>query len=254
MARRIVRLTRDTLAELPESARSCLFWELDPVARRRAERAGEAAAEKAAWVSRVLLEWGSCGRVLLVDGRPAGFVLYAPPAYLPGSASLPTAPVGEDAVQLATMYVHPEQRGAGFGRLLMQAMAGDLLRRGGLRAVEAFGRAGRGEPCVLPADFLLRVGFTTQRPHPRYPRMRLELRSALTWREELEVALDRLLGVVRPVQVRPSHGGRALRQAQRPPVEAPDRRRAQPMNSASSLRITDLGRAPTICLTTSPPE
>ncbi len=208
MARRIVRLTRDTLAELPESARGCLFWELDPVARRRAEQAGEAAAEKAAWVSRVLLEWGSCGRVVLVDGRGAGFVLYAPPAYLPGSASLPTAPVGEDAVQLATMYVDPAHRGGGFGRLLMQAMAGDLLRRGGIRAVEAFGLQGRparhGEGCVLPADFLLRVGFTTQRAHPRYPRMRLELRSALTWREELEVALDRILGVVRPVQVRPS--------------------------------------------------
>jgi GNAT superfamily N-acetyltransferase len=207
MARRIVRLTRDTLAQLPEPSRSCLFWELDPVTRRRAEQAGEAAAEKAAWLSRVLLEWGSCGRVVMVDGQPAGFVLYAPPAYLPGSASLPTAPVGEDAVQLATMYVDPAHRGGGFGRLLMQAMARDLHHRGGIRAVEAFGVQGRprrGDGCVLPADFLLRVGFTTQRPHPRYPRMRLDLRSALTWREELEAALDRILGVVRPVQVRPS--------------------------------------------------
>ncbi len=208
MARRVVRLTRDTLAELPEVVRGCLFWELDPVARRRAERAGEAESEKAAWLSRVLLEWGSCGRVVLVEGRPAGFALYAPPAYLAGSASMPTAPVGEDAVQLATMYVEPEQRGGGFGRLLMQAMAGDLLRRGGIRAIEAFGAQGRRHDsapgCVLPADFLLRVGFTTQRHHPRYPRMRLELRSALTWREEIEVALDRILGVVRPVQVRPS--------------------------------------------------
>jgi GNAT superfamily N-acetyltransferase len=212
MARRVVRLTRDTLAELPEAVRGCLFWELDPVARRRVERAGEAEAEKAAWLSRVLLEWGSCGRVVLVDGRPAGVVVYAPPAYLPGSASIPTAPVGEDAVQLATMYVERDHRGGGFGRLLMQSMAGDLVRRGGIRAVEAFGRHGpspalddpSAHDCVLPADFLLRVGFTTQRPHPRYPRMRLELRSTLSWREELEVAVDRILGVVRPVQVRPS--------------------------------------------------
>jgi GNAT superfamily N-acetyltransferase len=212
MTRRVVRLTRDTLAELPEVVRGCLFWELDPVARRRAERAGEAQAEKAAWLSRVLLEWGSCGRVVLVDGRPAGVVVYAPPAFLPGSASMPTAPVGEDAVQLATMYVEPDHRGGGFGRLLMQSMASDLLRRGGVRAVEAFGsqgpapvaRDGPADGCVLPADFLLRVGFTTQRPHPRHPRMRLELRSALTWREEIEVALDRILGALGPVQVRPS--------------------------------------------------
>ena len=52
--------------------------------------------------------------------------------------------------------------------------------------------------CVLPADYLLGVGFKTHRPHPRYPRMRLELKSAVTWRDEVESALERLLGAVRP--------------------------------------------------------
>jgi GNAT superfamily N-acetyltransferase len=204
VARRVARLTLDTLADLPESARSCVAWELDPVSRRRLPDRESAIAEKEAWVSRVLLDWGSCGRVVYVDDRPAGFVSYAPPAYLAGTASIPTAPVGDDAVQLASAEVFPDYAGTGLGRLLMQEMVKDLVSRGGIRAVEAFGATGASSrrlterPCLLPAEFLQRVGFKTQRPHPRTPRMRLELKSVVTWREEVEAALERLLGVVRP--------------------------------------------------------
>lgn len=204
--RRMARLTLDTLADLPLEARSCVFWELDPVRRARAEQAGEAAKEKEAWLSRVLLDWGSCGRVAYVDGEAVGFVLYAPPLFFPGAEAMPTAPVGEDAVLLATALVLPDHAGGGIGRMLMQSVVKDLIKRGGFRAVEAFGdtRAPRkGQQvdhasCVLPADYLLRVGFKTQRAHPRYPRMRLELKSAVTWRSEVEHALERLLGAVRP--------------------------------------------------------
>jgi len=203
VARKIVRLTLDNLSDLPLEVRDCVFWELDPVARNRAESAGEARSEKEAWLSHVLLEWGSCGRVLYVDGQPAGFILYAPPMFFPGSAQLPTAPISEDAVQLATAYVHPDFRGGGLGRVLMQSMAKDLLKRGGIRAVEAFGSSRKHE-CVLPSEFLLRVGFKTHRAHVVHPRLRLELKSILTWREELEAALERLVGAVRPVKVRPA--------------------------------------------------
>lgn len=205
MTRRTARLTLDNLGDLPVGCQSCAFWELDAVRRQRAVDAGEVACEKEAWISRTLLEWGSCGQVAYVDGEPAGYVLFAPPMYFPGVEAFPTAPVSEDAVLLATAVVLPEHAGAGLGRMLMQAVVKDLVKRGGIRALEAIGdtRApGRGSAtyggCVLPADYLLRVGFKTHRPHPRYPRMRLELRSVLTWRDEVEGALERLLGAVRP--------------------------------------------------------
>ncbi|WP_405767530.1 GNAT family N-acetyltransferase [Actinacidiphila glaucinigra] len=196
MGRRLVPLTLDNLPDLPNRCRACVFWELDPVSGEAAVQAGKPELEKEAWISAVLLEWGSCGRVVYVDEVPAGFVLYAPPAYVPRSTAFPTSPVSPDAVQLMTARILPAFQGQGLGRVLVQTMAKDLVRRG-FRAIEAFGDARWEEPaCVLPAEHLLAVGFKTVRPHPRFPRLRLELRTTISWKEDVEMAIDRLLGAV----------------------------------------------------------
>jgi hypothetical protein len=111
--------------------------------------------------------------------------------------------VSADAVLLMTAHVLDEFAGGGLGRMLLQSVAKDLTRRG-VRALEAFGDlqwSGLGH-CILPADHLLAVGFKTVRPHHRYPRLRLELKSAVSWREDVEVALERLLGSMAP-ELRP---------------------------------------------------
>lgn len=196
MGRRLVPLTLDNLQNLPQRCRSCVFWELDPVSGEAAVKAGTSALEKESWISAVLLDWGSCGRVVYVDDEPVGFVLYAPPAYVPRSTAFPTSPVSSDAVQLMTAFVLPGYQGQGLGRVMVQTVAKDLLRRG-FKAIEAFGDARWKEPaCVLPTDYLLAVGFKTVRPHPSHPRLRLDLRSTLSWKEDVEMALDRLLGAV----------------------------------------------------------
>lgn len=204
MSRRLVNLTLDTLEDLPSSCRRCVFWELDPVAAERACAAGDPGLEKEAWVSQTLLEWGSCGKLSYVDGMPAGFVMYAPPAYVPRSMAFPTSPVSADAVLLMTAKVVGAFAGGGLGRMLVQGVARDLTKRG-VKAIEAFGDAkpdGDGEEdgsgCVAPADFFLSVGFKTVRPHPRYPRLRLELRTALSWKSDVEYALEKLLGSMSP--------------------------------------------------------
>jgi len=169
---------------------------LDPVSGEAAVKAGTPTLEKEAWISAVLLDWGSCGRVVYVDDVPVGFVLYAPPAYVPRSTAFPTSPVSPDAVQLMTSFIMPGYQGQGLGRVMVQTVAKDLLRRG-FKAIEAFGDAHwSGPACVLPADHLLAVGFKTMRSHPAHPRLRLELRTTLSWKEDVEMALDRLLGAV----------------------------------------------------------
>jgi hypothetical protein len=218
MSRRLVNLTLDTLEDLPRPCRQCVYWELDPVAADRACAAGDPGLEKEAWVSQTLLEWGSCGKLLYVDGMSAGFVMYAPPAYVPRSMAFPTSPVSADAVLLMTAHVVPSFAGGGLGRMLVQGVARDLTKRG-VKAIEAFGDAKYGEAdptrrssggrggdrsgtdtagCLAPADFFLSVGFKTVRPHPRYPRLRLELRTALSWKSDVEYALERLLGSMSP--------------------------------------------------------
>ncbi|MBQ0864407.1 GNAT family N-acetyltransferase [Streptomyces smyrnaeus] len=196
MGRQLVPLTLDNLPDLPKRCRGCVFWELDPVSGEEAKRSGRPDLEKEAWISAVLLEWGSCGRVVYVDDVAVGYVLYAPPAYVPRSFAFPTSPVSPDAVQLMTASLLPEFQGQGLGRVMVQTVAKDLLQRG-FKAIEAFGDTQWVEPaCLLPADHLLAVGFKTVRPHPRHPRLRLELRSTVSWRHDMERALDQLLGKV----------------------------------------------------------
>jgi GNAT superfamily N-acetyltransferase len=200
MSRRAVNVTLDNLDDLPSRCRKCVFWELDPVSHDRAVEAGDTAFEKESWVSATLLEWGSCGKVVYVDSVPAGYVMYAPPMYVPRSVAFPTSPVSGDAVLLMTGYVLPEFAGGGLGRILLQSVAKDLTRRG-VKAIEAFGdlnHNAEAPACVLPADYLRAVGFKTIRPHHRFPRLRLELKTAVSWREDVEVALERLLGSMSP--------------------------------------------------------
>jgi len=210
MSRRLVSLTLDTLEDLPRPCRQCVYWELDPVSAERACAGGDPGLEKEAWVSQTLLEWGSCGKLAYVDGMPAGFVTFAPPAYVPRSMAFPTSPVSADSVLLMTANVVRPFAGGGLGRMLIQGVARDLTKRG-VRAIEAFGDAKGGDSdgddpddkakrsaCVAPADFFLSVGFKTVRQHPRYPRMRLELRTALSWKSDVEYALEKLLGSMSP--------------------------------------------------------
>jgi len=212
VSRRLANITLDNLDDLPKRCRRCVFWELDPVSRSRAEEAGDTEFEKEAWVSATLLEWGGCGKVIYVDGAAAGFVLFAPPAYVPRSIAFPTSPVSPDAVLLMTAHIVEEFAGQGLGRVLVQAVAKDLLRRG-VRAIEAFGDAQSGPErvghCIVPADYLLAVGFKTVRHHHRWPRLRLELKNAVTWREDVEVALERLLGSMTPEGILRPVGGHA---------------------------------------------
>jgi hypothetical protein len=211
MSRRLVNLTLDTLEDLPRPCRQCVFWELDPVSAQRACAVGDPALEKEAWVSQTLLEWGSCGKLIYVDNAPAGFAIYAPPAYVSRSMAFPTSPVSPDAVLLTTAHVVNGFAGGGLGRMLIQGIARDLTKRG-VKAIEAFGDAkadvserrsdlGASGACLAPADFFLSVGFKTVRQHPQFPRLRLDLRTALSWKSDVEYALEKLLGSMSPESI-----------------------------------------------------
>jgi GNAT superfamily N-acetyltransferase len=190
VGRKLVALGTETLDLVPEPCRRCVFWELGPGGRPRGSE--DAGLQKEAWLSSIVLEWGPAGHVLSVDGEVAGYSLYAPTRYLEQVGSQAARPVSRDAVLLATLAVVPGFEGQGIGRVLLQTMARDLTKRK-VRAVEAFAdRMPSGRDCRVPAGFLEASGFQVVRDHPRYPLMRMDLRTALSWKDAREAALEAL--------------------------------------------------------------
>lgn len=192
--RDLLPLTLDRLTDLPEPCAQCTFWELSPAAATKSRP--DPVADKRGWLTHVLFAWGSPGRVAYLDGSAVGYLSYAPAHLVPRALAFPTAPVADDALLLLTGRVASGAAGQGIGRMLVQVAAKDAVRRG-YRAFEVFASTGLGQGCLLPSEFLGAVGFQTVREHAAYPRMRLDLRTALAWREDVEAAVERLLAPVR---------------------------------------------------------
>ncbi len=224
MSVRIRPLRLAGFEQLPKHARRCVFWEVDPQTLR-GDSLPDPEFEKEAWLSMVMLEWGSCGQLASAesgeqsdefDGPCLGYVLYAPPGAVPRAQRFPTGPVSPDAVLLTSMGIEPGQPDSLSIQLIGQVV-NELVKRG-VRALEAFGRTSEAgsllegatvgpelrpaiealgdcsfEVCMIDADFLLEAGFTVVAPHRYFPRLRLELDKGLGWKAEVEAALERLL-------------------------------------------------------------
>ncbi|MBA0046764.1 acetyltransferase [Mycobacteroides sp. LB1] len=230
MSARIVPLRLDGFEQLPKHARRCVFWEVDPATVGDRQHLSDPEFEKEAWLSMVMLEWGSCGQ-LAVTGpqtRPttAGYAFYAPPGVVPRARLFPTAPVSADAILLTSLGVEPGHESDGLPHSIIASVVTELVRRG-VRALEAFGRTSEAlelcggsvpdplrpgglstvrhseaadvlgectiEQCMIDVNFLKDVGFTVVAPHQHFPRLRMELDSGIGWKAEVEAALERLL-------------------------------------------------------------
>ncbi len=225
MSARITPLRLEGFEQLPKHARRCVFWEVDPATLGDQDHLADPEFEKEAWLSMVMLEWGSCGQVASVvsedrgdaEAPCVGYILYAPPRAVPRAQRFPTAPVSADAVLLTSMGVEPGQAADDLPHGLIARVIDELVRRG-VRALEAFGRTPATaelqdprlvdpsvrpvlealgdcsvEHCIIDADFLKDVGFVVVAQHRYFPRLRLELEEGLGWKAEVEAALERLL-------------------------------------------------------------
>ncbi|MCV7151699.1 acetyltransferase [Mycolicibacterium pyrenivorans] len=231
MAARITPLRLEAFEQLPKHARRCVYWEVDPTTLGD-DHLSDPEFEKEAWLSMVMLEWGSCGQLAVEcrDGAEAGdptleptdepclgYAFYAPPRTVPRAARFPTGPVSADAVLLTSLGIESGHGGQDLSRPLIAAVVGDLVQRG-VRALEAFGRSAEAseltgpakvpedvapvmatlgdcsvEQCMLGTDLLLDAGFVVVSHHTYFPRLRLELEQGLGWKAGVEAALERLL-------------------------------------------------------------
>lgn len=191
MARRIRPLTDERVADLPDPCSSCALWESRGFGAPGCGPADDRAALEQ-WVSTVRAEWGDCGLVAYEGGAPLGFIKYAPGRFFPRAMAMPSGAPDDDAVLIACLHVMSDVRDVGLGKVLLLAALRDLVSRRE-KVVEAYADAGvadRERTPLMSVEFLLRQGFRVARPHPVYPLMRLELKTLVSWTENLEAVLD----------------------------------------------------------------
>jgi hypothetical protein len=174
---RITPLRLEAFEQLPKHARRCVFWEVDPATLGGDAHLSDPEFEKEAWLSMVMLEWGSCGQIASsapvgagaasaedADTPCLGYAFYAPPGAVPRAQLFPSGPVSADAVLLTSLGVEqgtthgrcgPDASADGIPQSLIVAVVADLVRRG-VRALEAFGRteaaAELADPRLVPAE------------------------------------------------------------------------------------------------------
>jgi len=178
----IADLTEDSLKNAPEwsappfGCKYCIYWEypeecVDPAT----ERKEELFTKKLTWLRRTLKDFGSCGKLLYVDGKGVGYAQYAPPGYLPNAAEYPAGPPSDDAVLISCLFVAQEHyRGKGLGRQLLRSIIAELRGRG-IKAIETFGRKGEPGNPSGPVEFYLRNGFRVHKDDDEFPLLRLDL-------------------------------------------------------------------------------
>ncbi len=194
MARKLRPLTLEDFDRLPTGCGGCVFWESAGERERRCGSACDPELQKA-WYRKVADEWGECGRVAYEDDEVLGFVKYAPSGYFPQASTFAAAPEDPNVPLIACMHISADARHHGLGSVMLRAVLRDLVGRGE-RRVEAFASAQK--PAVLEdspmlgIEFLLRNGFTVSRPDPRYPLMRLDLKSLAIITDNLEAVLESL--------------------------------------------------------------
>ncbi len=194
-SRRIRPLTAADYDQLPDPCSRCTFWEASLSDLATSSDHQDRALAKREWAEAVTARWGHCGVMAVNDGEIIGFVTMAPAMYVPRLGAFATTPVSQDAAVVMSVRVVEEFQHKGIGRQMMQSAAGLAARRD-IRALEAVGTYREGPSCMVPASWLLSVGFGVVRPHPVTPRLRMDLQATVRWKPDLGAAWQRLTGLV----------------------------------------------------------
>jgi len=191
MARRsIVTVTLDNLASLPTSCGSCGYWEKSGPASPE-DSSPEPCHHKRDWYEIVLDTWGSCGKLVLQANQALAYCQYGPPDLLPQIHQYHIGPISSDATFLSCLYVPQPYRGHGLGKLLLNAVQKDLIKRG-YRAIETFARRAPAKNPSGWSEFYLANGWQIINGSDSLTLFRLDLRASVSWQINFQVVLDSL--------------------------------------------------------------
>ncbi len=193
MARTFMGLSLADRASLPARCAGCVYWESP---ERLPIECGSACDVTLAndWVRTVAKEWGECGKVATEDGECLGFIKYAPARHVPQARHMPAGPPLGDVPLITCLHIAPAARRHGLGGVLLREALRDLASRNE-KSVQAYALARRMDLDLAPmvgVEFLLRSGFTVVRPHPETPLLRVDLKSLVSWADNVETVLQSL--------------------------------------------------------------
>ncbi|MDN5791169.1 MAG: N-acetyltransferase [Micrococcales bacterium] len=204
-------LTPDRVPDLVGACAPCTFWQTVP--RNGHRETADPQGLLAEWVAQVTSEWAPPGRIAYVDEHPMGHVILAPAGQVSRLATFPTAPGDPSTLILVTVCTADARHDGRLRKALVQAAVKDALRAR-VRSLEAIGArplaVGR-HTCVLEVGFLERVGFHVERDHLTYPRLRMDLRSVVTLKDEATERIARALVRLPGARHVPTHPGGATR-------------------------------------------
>ena len=111
--------------------------------------------KKLRWLRNTNKVFDNCGKMVYVNGKPVGYVQYAPPEPLPRSADYQSGSPGDDATLISCLFIpQKEFRGSGLGKQLLQSIIHDLRKRG-VKAVETFTRKGKPDNPSGPVELYI---------------------------------------------------------------------------------------------------
>lgn len=181
MQLKIVDLTSENLLDTPEwqaypySCKYCLYWEFPEEPRDPPEESKLFYFQKKqSWLQQTSQSWGTCGKLLYMEGKSKGYAQYAPARYFPNALNYPAGLPGDDAVLITCLFLPgKETHLKGLGSQLLQSILESLKERG-VRAVETFARKGNSENPSGPVEFYLAQGFKIYKEDQDYPLLRLD--------------------------------------------------------------------------------
>ncbi len=103
---------------------------------------------------------GSCGTIVCIDGKIAGYAQYAYPRFFKRAAEYGQElfPPGTNTILLSCLYIQSQYRKKGLGTGLLQAILEDL-KRTDYQALETYSRDDSASNCSGPTGFYLENGF-----------------------------------------------------------------------------------------------
>jgi len=177
-------ITPENLSDIPESCRSCIYWEYpEDFEKARVMKLDQklqfCTEKKRNWFLKTLREFGNCGNVVYYMDKPVGYAQYAPITRLPQAQNYESKSLGKPkdmVVFLSCLYIpNKSMHRKRVGTRLLKHVINDLKNRR-FKAIETFARRGSSNNPSGPIEFYLKEGFYVKEElNPEYVLVRLNL-------------------------------------------------------------------------------